>query len=76
MKVDIEPFESNRESNASERRWTGQQKPARRPRHSNSGQCLMSADALNRNFVELQNRWSASLAMSTDGSFLSRPRQS
>jgi len=34
-----------------------------------------SADVLNRNFVELQNRWSASLAMSTDGSFPSRPRQ-
>ena len=34
-----------------------------------------SADALNRAFVELQNRWSASLAMSTDGSFPSRPRQ-
>ncbi len=33
------------------------------------------ADVLNRNFVELQNRWSASLAMSTDGSFPSRPRQ-
>jgi len=31
-----------------------------------------SADVLNRNFVELQNRWSASLAMSTDGSFPSR----
>jgi hypothetical protein len=31
------------------------------------------ADVLNRNFVELQNRWSASLAMSTDGSFPSRP---
>jgi hypothetical protein len=30
---------------------------------------------LNRYFVELQNRWSASLAMSTDGSFRSRPRQ-
>jgi hypothetical protein len=32
-------------------------------------------DALNDSFVELQNRWSASLAMSTDGSFPSRPRQ-
>jgi hypothetical protein len=32
------------------------------------------ANVLNRYFVELQNRWSASLAMSTDGSFPSRPR--
>src|SRR2546422_9849406 len=31
---------------------------------------------LNHKSVELQNRWSASLAMSTDGSFPSRPRQS
>ena len=30
---------------------------------------------LNYYFRELQNRWSASLAMSTDGSFPSRPRQ-
>jgi hypothetical protein len=29
---------------------------------------------LNYCLVELQNRWSASLAMSTDESFLSRPR--
>jgi hypothetical protein len=29
---------------------------------------------LNYYFLELQNRWSASLAMSTDGSFPSRPR--
>jgi hypothetical protein len=34
-----------------------------------------SADTLTCNSVELQNRWSASLAMSTDGSFPSRPRQ-
>ena len=34
-----------------------------------------ATDALNRKLVELQNRWSASLAMSTDGSFPSRPRQ-
>jgi len=33
-----------------------------------------SMDAMNRSFVDLQNRWSASLAMSTDGSFPSRPR--
>jgi hypothetical protein len=32
------------------------------------------ADVLNWAFGELQNRWSASLAMSTDGSFPSRPR--
>jgi hypothetical protein len=33
------------------------------------------ADALNHSFAELQNRWSASPAMSTDGSFPSQPRQ-
>jgi hypothetical protein len=32
-------------------------------------------NVLHRYFVELQNRWSASLAISTDGSFPSRPRQ-
>jgi len=32
-----------------------------------------STDALNRKFLELQNRWSASWAMSTDGSFPSSP---
>jgi hypothetical protein len=36
-----------------------------------------STDALNRKLlVELQYQWSASLAMSADGSFPSRPRQS
>jgi hypothetical protein len=34
-----------------------------------------SADVLHRKLLGLQNRWSASLAMSTDGSFPSRPRQ-
>jgi hypothetical protein len=34
-----------------------------------------SVDALEQKLLELQNRWSASLAMSTDGSFPSRPRQ-
>jgi hypothetical protein len=34
-----------------------------------------SVDVLHRKLVELHNRWSASLAMSTDGSFPSRPRQ-
>jgi hypothetical protein len=33
-----------------------------------------SVDVLHRKLVELQNRWSASLAMSTDGLFPSRPR--
>src|SRR4029077_14243587 len=35
----------------------------------------MSMDVMNRSFVELRYRWSASLAMSTDGSFPSRPPQ-
>jgi hypothetical protein len=35
-----------------------------------------SADVLDCEFLEHQNRWSASLAMSTDGSFPSRPGQS
>ncbi len=34
-------FESNRESNTGGRRWTWQENPACRPRHSNSGQPLM-----------------------------------
>ena len=33
-----------------------------------------SVDALDCNLLGLQNRWSASLAMSTDGSLPSRPR--
>src|ERR1700730_1099252 len=35
----------------------------------------ISTDVLGCDFLGLQNQWSASLAMSTDGSFPSRPRQ-
>jgi hypothetical protein len=35
----------------------------------------MSSDALHCKPFELQNQWSAPLAMSTDGALTSRPRQ-
>src|SRR5207245_2026110 len=34
-------FESNRESNAGGRRWTGQHRPVCRPRRANTGRLLM-----------------------------------
>jgi hypothetical protein len=76
MNLDIELFESNRESTPAD---AGAQSST--IQHVSLVRRIQSkpewtfADLLHHKLLELQNRWSASLAMSTDGSFPSRPRQ-